>query len=75
MDKSSAGREVQGVGKASEIRTRCTRTRIRRYDFAKANELLNLYKERADVVKADGGSREAGSEERDQEGFYWHGTV
>jgi len=37
---------------ASEIRTQMYQEADQRYDFAKANELLNLYKERADVVKA-----------------------
>jgi len=36
----------------SEIRSQMYRDADQRYDFAKANELLNLYKERADVVKA-----------------------
>jgi len=37
---------------ASEIRTQMYQEADQRYDFAKANELLNLYKERADVVAA-----------------------
>ena len=37
---------------ASEIRTQMYQDADQRYDFAKANELLTLYKERADVVKA-----------------------
>ncbi len=37
---------------ASDIRTQMYQDADQRYDFAKANELLNLYKERADVVKA-----------------------
>ena len=36
---------------ASEIRTQMYQDADQRYDFAKANELLNLYKERASVVK------------------------
>lgn len=36
---------------ASEIRTELYREADQRYDFAKANELLNLYKERATVVQ------------------------
>ena len=38
------------VGK-SEIRTQMYQDADTKYDFAKANELLNLYKERAEVVK------------------------
>ena len=38
------------VGK-SEIRTQMYQEADQRYDFAKANELLNLYKERASVVE------------------------
>lgn len=37
---------------ASEIRREMYNEADTRYDFAKANELLNLYKERADVVAA-----------------------
>ena len=37
---------------ASDIRVQMYQDADQRYDFAKANELLNLYKERADVVKA-----------------------
>lgn len=36
---------------ASEIRIQMYQDADQRYDFAKANELLNLYKERASVVK------------------------
>ena len=38
--------------KSSEIRTQMYQDADQRYDFGKANELLNLYKERADVVAA-----------------------
>lgn len=37
---------------ASDIRVQMYQDADQRYDFAKANELLSLYKERADVVKA-----------------------
>ena len=37
--------------KKSEIRTQMYKDADQRYDFAKANELLNLYKERATVVE------------------------
>ena len=37
---------------ASDIRVQMYQDADQRYDFAKADELLNLYKERADVVKA-----------------------
>jgi len=37
--------------KKSEIRTQMYKDADQRYDFAKANELLNLYKERASVVE------------------------
>ena len=40
---------MEWVGK-SEIRTQMYRDADQKYDFAKANELLNLYKERAEVV-------------------------
>jgi hypothetical protein len=36
---------------ASEVRTQMYQDADQRYDFAKANELLNLYKERANVVQ------------------------
>jgi hypothetical protein len=36
---------------ASDIRSEMYKDADQKYDFAKANELLNLYKERADVVK------------------------
>lgn len=36
---------------ASEVRIQMYQDADQRYDFAKANELLNLYKERAEVVK------------------------
>jgi hypothetical protein len=52
MDKVLSDEKfMEWVGK-SEIRTQMYRDADQKYDFAKANELLSLYKERAEVVKA-----------------------
>lgn len=52
MDKVLGDTKFMEWVQASEIRTEMYNDADKRYDFAKANELLNLYKERAEVVKA-----------------------
>ena len=51
MDEVLANSKFQDWVKASEIRTKMYQEADQQYDFAKANELLNLYKERATVVE------------------------
>ena len=51
MDEVLGNEKFQEWVKASEIRTQMYRDADQQYDFAKANELLNLYKERASVVE------------------------
>lgn len=51
MDEVLGNEKFQEWVKASEIRTQMYKDADQQYDFAKANELLNLYKERASVVE------------------------
>ncbi len=51
MDKVLQDDKFKEWVAASEIRTQMYREADQRYDFAQANELLNLYKERATVVE------------------------
>lgn len=51
MDEVLSDAKFQEWVKASEIRTQMYKEADQQYDFAKANELLNLYKERASVVE------------------------
>ena len=51
MDEVLADAKFQEWVKASDIRSQMYKEADQQYDFAKANELLNLYKERASVVE------------------------